>query len=117
MSLLAIEMSTASAKALIYCVEQGVKKVKSIQFDKSICDIATQDPQGAFDFLLNCIKEVIKDEEADIDAIGICTTWHSLMYLDSSRNPISRTYTWANSKASQTVKKYRQDSEFLQQDI
>jgi gluconokinase len=111
MRLLAIEISTASAKTLIYSVGQGVQKVKSISFDKSICDIASQDPGGVFDALVHCIKEIIKDESDDIDAVGICTTWHSLLFLDGNRNPLGRMYTWAHSKASQTVKKYRQDPE------
>ena len=111
MNLLAIEMSTASAKALIYSIGKGARKVKSIPFDPAICDIASQDPEGVFNALMHCIKEIIKDEQVDIDAIGICTTWHSLMLLDDNRNPLGRMYTWANSKASQTVQKYRQDQE------
>lgn len=111
MNLLAVEISTASAKALIFSLKKGFKKVKSIPFDKSVCDIASQDPEGVFDALMHCIKEVVKDERESIDAIGICTTWHSLMFLDGSRKPMERIYTWAHSKASQTVKKYRQDTE------
>jgi gluconokinase len=111
MNLLAIEISTASAKALLYSVGQGVKKVKSIPFDQSICDIASQDPEGVFNALIGCVKEIIKDEPEPIEALGICTTWHSLLLLDERRNPIGRIYTWANSKASQSVKKYRQSAE------
>lgn len=111
MNLLAIEISTASAKAMIYKVGQGITKVKSIPFDKSICDIASQDPLGVYGALVDCLKDILKTERESIAAIGICTTWHSLMLLDNNRNPIGRMHTWANSTASRTVKNYRQDSE------
>lgn len=111
MNLLAIEISTSSAKAMIYTVGQGIQKVHSIPFDKSICDVASQDPLGVFDALVDCVKVVIQDDRENIDAIGICTAWHSLMFLDTNRYPIGRIYTWANSTASQTAKKYRKDSD------
>jgi gluconokinase len=111
MNFLAIEISTASAKALVYSMEHGVKKVKSIQFDQSISDIASQEPAGVFNLLSGCIKDILKDETEPIAALGICTTWHSLLLLDEKRKPIGRIYTWANSKASHSVKRYRQDSQ------
>ncbi|HBE78469.1 MAG TPA: hypothetical protein DDW65_11945 [Firmicutes bacterium] len=110
MSLLAIEISTASAKAMIYSVGQGVQKVKSIGFDKSICDIASQDPVGVLDTLIRCIREIVQDKTDNIEAVGICTTWHSLLFLDGDRNPLGRIYTWANTKASQIAAQYRQDA-------
>jgi gluconokinase len=112
MSLLAIEISTASAKALLYSAGKGVTRVKGIPFDKSICDVATQDPEGVYNVLLHCIKDIVKEERESIDAVGICTTWHSLMFLDSRRKPIGRMYTWAHSKASESVQNYRKDPDF-----
>jgi gluconokinase len=111
MNFLALEISTASAKALVYSVEHGVKKVKCIPFDPVVCDIASQEPEGVFTLLGDCIKAILKDETEPIAALGICTTWHSLLFLDGQRKPIGRIYTWANFKASHSVKRYREDSQ------
>jgi gluconokinase len=114
MNVLAIEISTSSAKALVYSSTDGVKKVVSIPFDKNVCDVVSQDPEGIYKTLVQCIKQITALDNHTIDAIGICTTWHSLLFLDKNRNPLGRIYTWAHTKAGETVKKYRKDASLAQ---
>ncbi len=111
MNYLAIELSTASAKAMIYSAERGVLAVKSESFPPEVSDMASQDAEGAWAALTRCVLSVRGQSSEEIAAVGICTTWHSILFLDEKRKPLDRIYTWANSAASPTVAKYRADAE------
>ena len=111
MRYLAIELSTASAKAMSYDSDLGVVAVKSVPFDAEICDMASQDAEGVFDALTRAVRAVRELAPEPVDAVGLCTTWHSILFLDKNRKPVDRIYTWANSSASRTVAKYRRDGE------
>jgi gluconokinase len=110
MHILAIELSTASAKALLYDTDRGPLAVKSIPFDSAICDMASQDAEGVFETLTQAVRMVRDQVPGRVDAVGICTTWHSILFLDKDRRPVDRIYTWANSAASRTVASYRRDT-------
>jgi gluconokinase len=113
MNILAIEMSTSSVKALLYSSETGIEGVAHISLNKEICDVATQDAEQAYQSLLQCVKKITLSDndkgKPKVDAISICTTWHSILYLDEQRNPMDRMYTWANNKAAETATRYRKD--------
>lgn len=128
MNILAIELSTASAKAMIHSDEGGVLAVKSESFAPEVCDLASQDPEGILEALDRCVRAVVLAYRGEgpagitprgqgsgaaepIAAVGICTTWHSILFLDGKRRPLDRIYTWANADASRSIAKYRRDSE------
>lgn len=111
MNILGLEVSTSSAKTIIYSSQNGVVDVQSIPYPSDVCDVISQDIEGMYDTLIACVKGILNDNKIHIDAIGISTTWHSLLLLDANRKPIGRLKTWANTEASQTVKQYRKDRE------
>lgn len=112
MNILAVEASTSSAKALLYSSDKGVLKSANIAFSKDICDTATQDSGGIFRALIKAIKKISEASVYKIDAISICTTWHSILLLDKNRKPIDRIITWANNEAAETTTKYRKNESF-----
>ncbi|MDK2800935.1 MAG: gluconokinase [Clostridiales bacterium] len=115
MNILAIEVSTSSAKALIYSSDEGeAKHVLSIPYGKEICDVVSQDAEGIYQTLVQCIKKVMQLGNYRIDALSICTTWHSLLFLDQNRKPMGRILTWADTDAGETARKYRKDSSLTQ---
>lgn len=111
MNILGLEVSTSSAKTIIYSSEEGVIDVKSIPYPADVCDVVSQDVEGMYDTLMVCVKEILKDNRLDIDAIGISTTWHSLLFLDKNKRPIDRLKTWADTEAADTAKRYRLNKE------
>lgn len=111
MNYLAIELSTASAKAMVYSAERGVLAVESEAFPADVSDMASQDAEGAFAALTRCVLAARERCAEPIAAVGVCTTWHSILFLDEKRRPLDRIYTWANSGASPSVAKYRADAE------
>lgn len=111
MNILAIEISTSSAKAMLYSPEEGAKAVESITFPPKSCDVMSQEPGDIYDLLKKCILS-ITDKTRNIDAIGVCTTWHTILFLGQNHNPLGRIYTWAHNKASVIVENYRRDDGF-----
>lgn len=110
MNILGLEVSTSSAKTIIYSSDNGVVDVQSIPYPSEVCDVVSQDIEGMYGTLIECTKKILKDNDLNIDAIGISTTWHSLLLLDSDKRPIGRLRTWADTEASHTSKRYREDT-------
>lgn len=111
MNILALETSTSSSKVAIYSKKKGLLKVHSVPYGEKISNVITQDAKGVLNLLITGIKEVLKSNTYEIDAIGLCGIWHSLLFLDEKREPISPIYTWADTRPAPTVAKYRQDEE------
>lgn len=112
MNVLAIEISTSSAKALMYSLEGGVKAVESIPFPEDSCDIMSQEPEGIYDALKKCILTIVNRVQEPVDAVGISTTWHSILFLDEKHMPLGRIYTWAHNRAGRVLEQYREDTAF-----
>jgi len=112
MNVLAVEISTSSAKALVYSLESGVKAVESMPFEKNVCDIMSQEPEGIYDALKKCVVKAASRVHEAIDAVGISTTWHSILFLDEKHLPRGKIYTWAHNRAGKAVERYRQDAGF-----
>lgn len=112
MNILGLEVSTSSAKTIIYSSDKGVIDVASIPYPEKVCDVVSQDIQGMYATLLECIKKILENNHLNIDALSLSTTWHSLLLLDENRNPIGRLKTWADTEAGDTAKRYRLKKEF-----
>jgi len=109
LNILALETSTSASKVAIFSSNEGLIKVSSIPYDESICDTLTQDAKGIFNILIKEIREILKSNTHEIDAISLCGIWHSLLFLDKNREPLTPIYTWADTRAFKTVAEYRQD--------
>ncbi|MTI60414.1 MAG: hypothetical protein FH762_10670 [Firmicutes bacterium] len=114
MNILALEVSTSSAKALIYSTDDGIISSDSILYNKSISNVVSQDPEGIFNTVLDCASNVLKKAGCNIDIIGLASTWHSFLLLDEKRRPLGKIKSWANTESSSKARKYRQDQEFSQ---
>jgi len=109
LNILALETSTSASKVAIYSSEKGLVRVLSIPYDESISDTLTQDAKGVFSLLIKGIQEILNPATYQIDAISLCGIWHSLLFLDKDKEPISPIYTWADTRAASTVAQYRND--------
>ncbi len=112
MNILALEASTSSAKALVYSCDEGIKEIVSVPYSEQVSDVSTQDPEGMYNALKQCVKAILDRGHRQIDAIGLCTTWHSVLFLDKDRAPLGRIITWADTRAGATAEQLRQDDAF-----
>ena len=111
MNILALETSTSASKVAVYSSEKGLMKVLSIPYDESICNIITQDAEGIYNSIIKGIKDILKSQNNNIDAISLSGIWHSLLMLDKNRKPLTKIFTWADTRPAKTVAKYRGDKE------
>jgi len=112
MNILALEVSTSSAKAMVYSTTEGILNSNSIPYKQSISNVASQDPEGVYKTVLECARNILKLGQYKIDIIGLTSTWHSFLLLDKYRKPITKIRTWANTESADTVSRYRQDQQF-----
>ena len=109
MNILALETSTRFKGSGIF--QRKLMKVLSIPYDESICNIITQDAEGVYNSIIKGIKDILKSQNNNIDAISLSGIWHSLLMLDKNRKPLTKIFTWADTRPAKTVAKYRGDKE------
>lgn len=114
MNVLALEVSTSSAKALVYSSVEEIKEIVTIPYGEQVSDVVSQDPEDIYKTLEQCVKKIMDSGNYKIDAIGFCTTWHSLLFLDKNRNPLGKIMTWADTQVGETAQKHRHDDVFCQ---
>ena len=112
MNILALEVSTSSAKAMVYSTTEGILDSYSISYNQSISNVASQDPEGVYKTVLVCARNLIKLGQYKIDIIGLASTWHIFLLLDQYRKPLTKIQTWANTESADTVSQYRQNQQF-----
>lgn len=115
MIVLALEASTSSAKAALYRTDMGLIGVHCTPYSHEICDTVTLDPAGVYNAVAESAKNIMEAYGIhDIDIIGLSSIWsHSILMLDSDREPIGRISTWANTDSAQTIEKYKKDESLL----
>ena len=112
MKAVGLEVSTSSAKAIIFCPEEGVITEATRPFAKDVASGPTQDADGIVATAISVLKEVVNSAQCDVNsicAIGLSGTWHSLLLLDKERRPLGRIKTWADLDATPTVAPLRGD--------
>lgn len=110
MNILALEVSTSSAKAVLYGTDTGVLDIVGVPYPEWVGDVVSIDPEGMYETLVQAVHKILVDCPITVDAIGVSSTWHSMLLLDEERRPVHRITTWADTSAGPTVQQYREDS-------
>jgi len=108
MIVLALEASTSAAKALLYDTKLGV--IDSIQqrYDEAIDDRQGRtDTNGVFQAVCRLGRQIA--EGKPVEAIAICSTWHSLSICDQSLKPLTVTYSWNFPGSASSCRRMRED--------
>lgn len=112
MKVIGLEVSTSSAKAIIFCPNEGVVAEATLPFPEDVASGPTQDAKGIVATAVSALKEVVNSAGCDVNSIcgiGLSGTWHSLLLLDSECKPLGRIRTWADLSAAPTVAPLRTD--------
>ena len=111
-----LEVSTSSAKCMLFHEDEGVISEFSRPFARDAADGPTQNPDGIVASALDVLRQAVQWAGAhgiDIAAVGLAGTWHSLLLLDARRRPLGAISTWADLSAAPSVAELRQDAEFV----
>lgn len=94
--ILGIEVSTSSAKALLYTSDLGVVKELSMTYQPEHANVVTMDLEGIFMTLKSVVLELVGDEGHKVTDIAISTIWNSLVFMDDQLKPLGKLMTWAD---------------------
>lgn len=110
MKVLILESSTSAAKAMVYDSREGVVSAETQPYGKAaVGDDGTQDTRAVFDATVQVANRVSAGHS--IGALAVCSTWHSMVVLDTDMRPKTRTYTWAYLGTAQLCKRMRCNEE------
>lgn len=115
LQIIALEVSTASAKCALYSPQDGITKTVERRLPPEVTDWVTQDADGMVQVALDTLKELVSQIDVSIDAIGLGGTWHSLLLLDEGLKPLHPISTWADLMAKDLVADLRQDRAYVQE--
>lgn len=107
MSVLILETSTSSAKALLYDEIKGIVSTKIIPYNKEKNSIAMQDCDDVCRSVLEAGRQIAFSQ--DVEAIALCGTWHSIVVCDRSMKPVSPSYSWAYTDSMPEIANIRKD--------
>lgn len=116
MAVISLEVSTSSAKGILFSVNDGTMMEVSQRFGSDIADGVTQEPNGILQSVLAVLKEAAQAAASlgvSIEAIGLTGIWHSLLLLGKKREPIGRIRTWADLSGADYISTLRQDEKFV----
>lgn len=111
MIVLVLEASTTSSKAMLFDPRQGVLAQKSIPYGPQITDGQTRDTDALCAQLFALGKEIAAGQK--IAAVGLVSTWHSLVVTDEAMHPAIRSRTFLCADASETTARLRCDEDFV----
>ncbi|SCE70088.1 gluconokinase [Micromonospora mirobrigensis] len=109
--------------AVVVGVDIGTTSTKSVAYDASGRQLAThsvgypleephpgyaeQDPKLIHDAVLETIREVVAQLPGPVAGLSFSTAMHSLIGLDADGAPLTRSITWADSRASRQAERMR----------
>lgn len=111
MIVLTLEASTNAAKALLYDSARGIVAAKTVPFNRKLNEVATQDCEDVYRTVLEAGRQAASG--AEVAAIALCGTWHSVVVCDETMSPLTRTYSWAYKDSVEETKRIRADRNFM----
>lgn len=111
-----LEVSTSSAKCILFSEPEGVISEFSEPLASSVADGPRQSPDGIVAAALDVLRQAVKSANAmgiTILAVGLTGTWHSLLLLDSEHRPLGNIRTWADLSGAPSVMPVRMDDRFV----
>ena len=101
MYILVIETSTSAVKSAIYDTDaEMIIKILSSEYSRDMADMFTIDAERMFELVCSTVKEIVNKIEYRINAVVLCSIWHSLLLLDGNLKPTGRIKTWMENGAA-----------------
>lgn len=109
MQVVGLEVSTSSAKAILFSQSGEVIGECTQELPTSVSGVTWQEPEGIFSVALQCLRGVTRYAKGPIYGIGLAGIWHSLLLLDEARKPLEPIRTWADLSLANCLQDIKQD--------
>lgn len=107
MSVLALECSTSSAKAMLHHGARGVLRVAEKRYDSR--DITALDMEAVWRDVSAVVREAVPGGEK-AEALALCAIWHSFLPEDGEGRPLSLLSTWADTRGAGEAEAARREA-------
>lgn len=112
MRILALESSTASAKAMYYDTETKESQVYTESYEAMYADGTLHDTKVVFEKTAAAGRKVLQGRGADV--VSLCSTWHSIGLFDDDLEPVTPMYPWSYTGASEICRELRKNAAFAE---
>ena len=112
MEILALEASTASAKAMLYHTDSQTFEVISQEYS-GLGDPNCRDADEIFRQTMAIGRQMAEGKQIDMISLG--GTWHSLLVCDREMRPLSPAYLWDYTGASHICRSLRLDEAYTKE--
>jgi gluconokinase len=104
-----VDIGTTSTKAVAYDVDGNQLAHHSVGYplDEPHPGYAEQDPHLINAAVLESVRTVVAELGRPVAGLAFGTAMHSLIGLDADGNPLTRSLTWADSRASRQAERLR----------
>lgn len=111
MYILVLESSTTSAKAMYYDTESGEYEVDARPYSLDYADDHTRfKPDKVFMQTVAVGRELVRGR--DVDAVALCSAWHSVGLFNERLEPVTPMYQWTSSYGSEFSSARRADEAY-----
>nr|WP_200931588.1 FGGY family carbohydrate kinase [Paenibacillus sp. Leaf72] len=114
--IIGLDIGTTSTKAVAFGPQGRIRGIHSVDYPliypRSLW--VEQDPESLFQATITAIREVMRRSGAaanELIGIGISSAMHSLIVLDRSNKPITRSMIWADNRSTGQVKRLKEELE------
>ena len=102
---LGVDIGTTSTKAVLFNKQGEVITSHAVNYPLHTPSplIAEQDPDEIFAAVVECMKEIIKKDDADandLQFVSFSSAMHSLIAVDAENNPLTSSITWADTRSA-----------------
>ncbi|SFF26025.1 gluconate kinase, FGGY family [Paenibacillus algorifonticola] len=109
-----LDIGTTSTKAVAFGPQGHIRGIHSEDYPLIYprSSWVEQDPEILLEAAVTAIREVMRRSGADANeliGIGISSAMHSLIVLDRSNTPITRSIIWADNRSSGQVKRLKEE--------
>lgn len=113
MSILVLEASTVSAKAMLYEMQTGQYETATVRYPENWA-ADRQDAQAVYSMLCETARSLLAGRTA-VQMIVLNTTWHSLLLCDQTVQPCSPVYLWSHLQAAEICRSLQKDEDWVRQ--
>lgn len=113
MQVVGLEVSTSSAKAILFSQSGEIIGECTQELSASVSEVTWQAPEGIFSAAVQCLQGVAKYATAPIQGIGLAGIWHSMLLLDEAREPLEPIRTWADLSTASFLQDIKQDDSLV----
>lgn len=112
MFILALEASTASAKAMYYDTETERFELSTEPYCRDYEDISKHRPDNVYEQMTGLGRKLVHGRQVDI--VALSGAWHSIGLFNKDITPATPMYPWTSTEPAKICAQLRKDPQFVQ---